>query len=490
MTVRVRYAPSPTGDPHLGNIRTALFDWLLARHEGGKFILRIEDTDRARYVESGVQAQMDALRWLGLDWDEGPDVGGPYAPYVQSQRLELYTRYSDELVAAGQGYRCYCSPERLEEVRLELQRQKLPPKYDRRCRELSSEERRRHEAEGIVPVVRFRTPLTGETTFHDIIRRDVTFQNDTLDDFVLLKSDGYPTYHLASIVDDHLQEITHILRGEEWLSSAPRHVLVYEAFGWEPPAMAHLPSILGQDRARLAKRHGAKSVLEYRDEGYLPEAVFNYLGLLGWSLDDRTEIISREQFIRHFTLDRVLPHPAVFNPDKLAWMNGMYIRGLPADDLARRVKPYLERALGRPVDDALLLRIVPLIQERIRVLADAVEMADFFFVNGELEYSLETLLGKKLAGSPAEAAGYLEAVLARIERLESWDHESLDALIRQGADELGLKAGDLFGLIRVAVTGKTATPPLFETMAVLDRERTLERLRSALRRLEAPAGRG
>ncbi len=490
MPVRVRYAPSPTGDPHLGNIRTALFDWLLARHEGGAFVLRIEDTDRARYVESGVQAQMEALRWLGLDWDEGPDVGGPSGPYVQSQRLEIYHRHAEQLLAGGHAYRCYCSPERLDEVRQEQQRRKLPPKYDRRCRDLSEEARSALEAQGIVPVVRFRTPLTGETTFHDVIRGEVTFQNDTLDDFVLLKSDGYPTYHLASVVDDHLMEITHVLRGEEWLSSAPRHVLLYQAFGWGPPLLAHLPSILGQDRARLAKRHGAKSVLEYRDEGYLPEAVFNFLGLLGWSLDDRTEIISREEFVRHFTLQRVLPHPAVFNPNKLQWMNGVYVRQLSPDDLARRVKPFLETALARAIDDAVLLRVVPLIQERIRLLSDAGEMAGFFFLDGDLDYTADTLLGKKLAGSPAQGAACLEAVLGRIEGVEPWQHEALEGAVRPLAEELGLKAGDLFGLIRVAVTGKTATPPLFETMAVLGRDKTLERLRSALRRLGAPAGKG
>ncbi|HEU4760364.1 MAG TPA: glutamate--tRNA ligase [Dehalococcoidia bacterium] len=489
MSVRVRYAPSPTGDPHLGNIRTALFDWLLARHAGGRFILRIEDTDRTRYVEAGVQAQMEALRWLGLDWDEGPEVGGPHAPYVQSQRLKLYQRYAEQLLQDGHAYRCYCSPERLEEVRQRQQRAKAPPKYDRRCRDLPEDERQRQEAQGVTPVVRFRTPLTGETIFHDIVRGAVTFQNDTLDDFVLLKSDGYPTYHLASIVDDHLMEISHVLRGEEWLSSAPRHDLVYRALDWEPPAFAHLPSILGPDRARLAKRHGAKSVLEYRDEGYLPEAVFNYLGLLGWSLDDRTEIISREEFVRHFTLDRVLPHPAVFNPDKLEWMNGIYIRQLPPDELAQRVKPFLERALGSAIDEHLLRRAVPLIQERIKVLADAVAMADFFFVGGELDYTAETLLGKKLAGSPAQGAACLKAVLARVEGIVPWEHEALEGAIRPLAEELGLKAGDLFGLVRVAVTGKTATPPLFETMEVLGREKTLERLRSAQRRLGAPAAR-
>ncbi len=483
MKVRTRYAPSPTGDPHLGNIRTALFDWLLARHYGGQFILRIEDTDRARYVETAVQAQMEALRWLGLDWDEGPDTGGPFGPYVQSERLALYREHAERLVREGKAYRCYCSPERLEEVRLSQQAQKLPPKYDRRCRDLTEAARRAAEAQGIPPVIRFKTPLTGEVECHDVLRGSVTFQNNTLDDFVLLKSDGFPTYHLASVVDDHLMEITHVLRGEEWLPSAPRHFLLYQAFGWEPPLFAHLSRILGPDRAKLSKRHGAHSALEYREQGYLPEAVVNFLALLGWSLDDRTEIIDRQTLIEHFDLSRVLPNPAVFNAEKLLWMNGVYIRALPPAELAERVRPFLERAIGHEVDPAILLRIVPLVQERIKLLSEIVDMAGFFFQAGQLEYDTATLLGKAFAGDPAACARALEAVASRIEGIPAWTHEALEAAIRPLAAELGLKTGDLFGAIRVAVTGRTASPPLFETMEALGRERTLERLKDAVRRL-------
>ena len=480
MPVRARYAPSPTGEPHLGNIRTALFDWLLARHHGGQFILRIEDTDQARYVESGVEAQMDALRWLGLEWDEGPDAGGPHAPYVQSERLPLYQSHARRLIEEGKAYRCYCSPERLAEVRKEQQARKEPPRYDRRCRDLSPEERAARESEGIVPVVRFKTPLSGETLTQDALRGEVRFQNETLDDFVLLKSDGFPTYHLASIVDDHLMEITHVLRGEEWLSSLPRHFLVYEALGWPPPQFAHLSTILGPDRAKLSKRHGAHSALEYREQGYLPEAIVNFLALLGWSLDDRTEIIDRESLIPHFDLDRVLSNPAVFNADKLLWMNGVYIRSLPPEELAERVLPFLERDLGRPVDRALLLRIVPLVQERIKLLSEITAMADFFFADSELSYEPDTLLGKRYAREPAKAAEALARVVERIDGTAAWEHEALEAAVRPLAEELGVKAGELFGLVRVAITGKTAAPPLFETMAVLGRETTLVRLRLAV----------
>ena len=492
MSVRVRFPPAPSGELHVGNVRTALFNWLFARHQGGSFILRIEDTDRDRVVPGSLESIMEALHWLGLDWDEGPDPKDPtrdigdHGPYIQSHRLETYQKTARPLLDADHAYHCFCSPQRLDEMRKDQQQRKLPPKYDRRCRDLSPDERKQFEAQGVTPVIRFKTPLTGQTTFFDIIRGHLIFENDTLDDFVILKSDGFPVYHLASVVDDHFMAVTHILRGDEWLSSTPRHVLLYDAFTWQPPSFAHLPMILGPDGARLGKRHGATSILEFRRRGFLPEAIFNFLGLLGWSLDDHTEIIDRETFIRHFSLDRILKSPAVFNIDKLTWMNGVYIRALPSEELAERVRPFLEAAVG-PVDRESLLRIVPLIQERIKLLSDAVDMADFFFREGELDYPVETLLGKRFADAPAEAARALETVMAHIDGLEPWEHGQLEGAIRPLAEELGCKTGDLFGLIRVAVTGKTATPPLFETMAILGRERTLGRLRSARRRLQAPA---
>jgi glutamyl-tRNA synthetase len=488
MTVRVRYAPSPTGEPHVGNIRTALFNWLLARHEGGTFILRIEDTDQTRKASGALEAILDSLRWLGLDWDEGPEVGGPHVPYFQSQRLEHYQRASEQLIAADAAYRCYCSPERLKDVRAEQMRYKVPPKYDRRCRNLSPGERRELEAQGIPPVVRFKTPLSGRTTFHDLVRGNVTFENDTLDDFVLLKSDGFPTYHLANVVDDHLMGITHVLRGDEWLSSTPRHVLMYQAFGWQPPVLAHLPMILGPDRAKLSKRHGDTSILQYRDKGFLPDALFNFLGLLGWSLDDKTELISRQDFVRHFSLERIVKNPAIFNMDKLTWMNGIYIRELPLDELTEQLAPFLEEHLPadipRPIDRGYLRRIVPLIQERIKRLDEAAALTDFFFREGELTYPSELLLGKRFAGQPQQAAEALAAARERIVPLDRWDEEALEGVIRPLAEELGLKTGELFGAIRVAVTGRTAAPPLFQTMAVLGREGCLERLDAAIARLQ------
>ncbi len=348
--VRVRYAPSPTGAPHIGNIRTALHDWLFARHTGGTFILRIEDTDQSRAIPGAVESQIEALKWLGLDWDEGIDVGGPYAPYVQSQRLPLYQDAARRLIAGGHAYQCYCSPERLDRVRNQMREQKKPPKYDGRCRTDTGRAEARAEADGAPPVVRFKTPTTGETTIQDYLRGEVSFRNDLLDDFVLLKSDGFPVYALAEAVDDHEMRISHVIRGEEWISSAPRHRLLFEALGYDLPVFVHTPVILGPDRSKLSKRHGAQSVLEYRAMGYLPDAVFNFLGLLGWSLDDHTEIISREQFVEHFSLDRLIKSAAVFNIEKLDWMNGVYLRSMPERDLARLLQgpPRVARRRGRP----------------------------------------------------------------------------------------------------------------------------------------------
>lgn len=475
--VRVRFAPSPTGYPHLGNIRTALFNWVFARHNNGTFILRIEDTDVARLVEGAVETIVDSLRWLGLDWDEGP--------YFQSQRLELYREVADQLLERGLAYRCYCSPQRLEAMRQEQMKRKQPPGYDRHCRQLTSGQRADYEAEGVVPVVRFKSPLEGQTSFHDLLRGDIVFENSTLDDFVLLKSDGYPTYHLANIVDDHLMKITHVLRADEWLSSTPRHVLLYQALGWQPPQFAHLPMILGPDRAKLSKRHGATSITEYRDLGYLPEALFNFLALLGWSFDDKTELLTREEIIRHFSLERISRTAAVFNREKLDWMNGVYLRNLSMEEFTRRAVPFLERDLPaevkRPLDGGYVRRIMPLVQERAKTLAEVPQLTQFFFVDG-LSYDTEMLLTKL---GQTEALTALRVTIARLNELPNWEAPSLEVICRTLADEFELKTGVFFGLLRVAVTGRTAAPPLFQTMEVLGRERCLQRLKAAEQKLLA-----
>jgi glutamyl-tRNA synthetase len=487
MNVRTRYAPSPTGVPHIGNIRTALFDYLLARRHGGQFILRLEDTDRTRLVPDSIAKISESLRWLGLDYDEGPDIGGPYGPYVESERTEYYRAAADRLLAQGDAYECWCSSERLDAMRAEQTRLKQPPKYDRRCRapEGQAAARREAKAEGRNCVVRFKTPLEGEVTLHDAIFGQSTFDLATIDDFVMLKSDGYPTYHLAYIVDDEMMKITHVLRGNEWISSAPRHLLIYEALGYEPPVLAHLPLVLGPDGAKLSKRHGATSVFEYRDAGYLPEAVFNFLGLLGWSLDDKTEMISREQFIEHFTLERIVKNPAVFNVEKLTWMNGMYIRemakGALVDTFTRQLERDLPASIGRPIDRALVARIAPLIRERVKLLTEVADYCDFFF-RDDLHYSRDELLGKAFKDRATEAKDALEALIARVEPLPDWTDAALftwELEYRAAAEELRLKAGDLFSLVRVGVTGRRISPPLFESMEILGKDRCLARLRAA-----------
>jgi glutamyl-tRNA synthetase len=482
--VRVRFAPSPTGRPHVGNIRTAMFNWLFARHTGGKFIVRIEDTDVTRKVKGAVKAILDSLRWLGLDWDEGPEVGGKYGPYIQSERLELYKEAAERLVAQGDAYYCYCSPERLEEMRSEQVRRKQPPGYDRHCRDLTAEERAKKEAEGITPVVRFKTPLEGRTAFNDLIYGDVVFEHSTIDDFVLLKSDGYPTYHLANVVDDHAMEISHVIRAEEWLSSTPRHLLLYRAFGFEPPQFIHHPMILGPDRAKLSKRHGAVSILEYREQGYLPETMFNFLALIGWSLDDKTELMSRQELIAHFSLERIGKTGAIFNRGKLDWMNGVYIRKMSADEFFEAVQPYLmtDEEAGKALisGEEYVRAVLPLVQERARTLLEVVELTQFFFVE-ELDYEPNLLIGKNMDRQSAVRS--LKASEQKLSQLEAFDAESLEGVLRPLAVELGLKTGQLFGTLRVAVTGRTAAPPLFQTMAVLGKKRCLRRIEAALQRL-------
>lgn len=481
---RVRYAPSPTGEPHVGNIRTALFNWLYARHTGGQFIVRIEDTDQARLAPGALDAILESLRWLGMDWDEGPEVGGPYAPYFQSQRVGIYREAADRLLAQDDAYTCYCSPERLDEMRREQMRRKEPPRYDRRCRDLTDEEKRQGLGEGQAAVVRFKTPLEGQTSFYDLIRGEITVANSTLDDFIILKSDGFPTYHLANVVDDYIMKITHVMRADEWLASTPRHMLLYQALGYEPPLMAHMPLILGPDRAKLSKRHGATSLVEYKEKGYLPEAMVNFLALLGWALDDKTELFTKEDLIRHFTLERIGVTGAIFNIEKLTWMNGVYIRGLEAPELARRCLPFLYRDLPaevpRPLDEAYVEDVVAVIQDRLKLLSEIAELTEFFFVE-PADYQASALVPKDLDKERAKSV--LTIALEEVSALPEFNADTLEGLLRRKAEELGLKTGAFFGMLRVAVTGRTVAPPLFQTMETLGKERCIRRLEVAMAKL-------
>ncbi|MBN1487403.1 MAG: glutamate--tRNA ligase [Anaerolineae bacterium] len=479
MTVRVRFAPSPTGHPHIGNIRTVVFNWLFARQNNGKFILRIEDTDRTRYVEDAVKVITDSLTWLGLDWDEGPDKGGPYGPYTQSKRLDIYREKAEELVAKGLAYRCNCKPERLEKIREENLAKGLNPMYDRHCRDLPPDAVAPNEPH----VIRLKVPLEGTTTVHDELKGDVTFDNTQINDQILLKTDGFPTYHLAVVVDDHMMDITHIIRADEWLPSTPKHVMLYEAFGWEPPIFIHVPLVLGQDGKKLSKRHGAVSIADFHRQGYLPEAVFNFLSLLGWSPGegDEQEIFTREELIERFDIERVNLAPAVFAYDKLDWMNGVHIRNMSEEDLLHKLIPVWQEVgfISTPVQAEMLRKLeklVPLVQERLKTVRDVIPLTDFVFTDIEM-LPAEELIGKKMTVEQSiEALQKTQALLAT---LVNFDDKEMEQPMRDLATELGLKAGQLFTIVRNAVTAKTVTPPLFGLLEVIGRETTLRRLEQA-----------
>jgi glutamyl-tRNA synthetase len=478
--VRVRFAPSPTGHFHLGGGRTALYNYLLARHHDGKFILRIEDTDRKRFDPQAEEEMVESLHWLGILWDEGPDVGGPHAPYRQSERTEIYKTRAEELIRSGHAYYCFCSPKRLAQVRQEQQSRKEPPRYDRLCRQLSPGEAESRVEAGESHVVRFKTPLEGTTTAVDFLRGEISVENATLDDYILLKSDGLPVYHLAAMVDDHLMGITHVFRGSEWLPTFPLHVMIYQAFGWEQPVWVHLSVFLNPSgKGKMSKRQaGVKGIYisELRDEGYLPEALVNWIALMGWSYDDHTEYFSMQDLIEKFSLEKLNPSPAAVNYGKLDHFNGLHIRALPIAELSERLRPYFE-AEGYEVDEDRLQAITAIIQERIRTLDEAVLMAGFFF-RQDVEVKAEELVGKKMdAAQSAEAA---QAALETIESIAAFKVEPLEEKLRALADSLGLKVGQLFGILRIAVTGQKVSPPLIESMVIIGKETVEVRIRQAV----------
>ena len=492
-TVRVRFPPSPTGLLHVGGLRSALFNWLFARHHGGAFVLRIEDTDRARYCPEALPDLLDSLRWMGLDWDEGPEIGGDYGPYFQSERLDLYKQYARQLVDEGSAYYCFCSPERLAQVRQEQMKRKEDPRYDRLCRDLDPVVASDRVAHGEPAVVRLKMPLTGQTTFHDLIRGDITVENSTQDDAVLLKTDGFPTYHLANVVDDHLMEITHIMRAQEWIPTAPRHVRLYQALGWQMPAIAHLPVVLDPSgKGKMSKRKKVVAgghelpvhVRDFRAAGYLPEAMFNFLALVGWSYDGHTEFMTREEIIDRFSIERINPAPAAFDYDKLDHFNGVYIRQLSPDDLTDRLMPVLEQA-GIDADTETMRRIIPLIQERLKRLVDVPGLVDFFFVEELPDYDPAMLVPKKMTA--AETRPLLAEGRTLLAEITPFVSDSLERSLRALAEARGVKAGQFFTPIRVAVCGRTVAPPLFGTLQVLGRERVLGRVDLALDKIASLA---
>lgn len=486
--VRVRFAPSPTGALHVGSARTALFNWLFARNQGGTLILRIEDTDTARSSQESTEGILDGLRWLGLEWDEGPGAGGDRGPYFQSQRFDLYRQFVNELEKKGRAYRCYCTQEEIDARRQSMIEEGKAAVYDRKCRSLTQEERARLESQGRPYVLRLLSEDEGETVFHDLIRGEVRFQNQVLDDFVLVRSDGRPTYNFAVVVDDHLMEITHVIRGEDHISNTPRQIQVYQALEFPIPTFAHMPMILGPDRSKLSKRHGAQSIMEYAAGGYLPEAMVNYLALLGWAYDDKQEIFGiPDELIEKFSIEKVSKAAAIFDVEKLEWMNGVYIRDLKPSELAKRALPFMKEAGIFSSDDlseevkARFVQAMTLIQTRIKNLAEVPEKTGYFFTD-EINYD-ENAVEKVLRAQGIPEM--LEALLSRLVGLQPWTEEKLEEVFNELAQELDVKRGKLMQPTRVAVTGSTMSPGMFETLNLLGRAKTCERLKNTIEMLKA-----
>ncbi len=486
--VRVRFAPSPTGHLHLGSARTALYDFLIARKTGGQFILRIEDTDRKRLVEGAEEEIYQGLKWLGIEWDEGPDIGGPYGPYRQSERKEIYQNHAEELIEKGHAYYCFCTPERLAEVRTEQQKRKENTFYDGTCRNIPIIEANARVNAGERHVVRFKTPKTGTTTLTDSLRGDITVENRTLDDYIIVKSDGLALYHLAASVDDHLMKITHVIRSSEWLPTSPLHSMIHRAFGWNEPIWVHLsvflkPSGSGKmskrDAAELVKDGHSIFIKELEKLGYLPEAVINWIALMGWSYDDHTEFFSKSELIDKFSLERLNPSPAAINFQKFDYFNGNYIRMLSDDELAVRLEPFFEdEGLNANIDK--LKKIAPIIRERLTTLDDAINMAGFFFrdfpVVGE-----EQLVGKGMTKEGSRAI--IEKTIGIFNTIHILEKDITEQKMRELVEQTGLSAGQAFGILRVAITGQKVSPPLFETIEIIGKEKVLERLNEAVRLL-------
>ncbi len=477
--IRVRSAPSPTGRPHIGTAYITLLNYVFARKNGGNLVLRIEDTDRSRYDAKSEKEIYELLNWLGLTPDESPEIGGEYGPYRQSERVGIYQKYAQQLVEQGEAYYCFCSSERLEKVRAECRACGEPPMYDRCCRDLDPREAEERAKEDESYVIRLKVPLEGSTKFHDVVRGDIEVENRIIDDQVLLKSDGFPTYHLANVVDDHLMEISHIIRGEEWLSSVPKHIILYEAFGWEPPVYAHTPLLRGKDGSKLGKRHGAQPALEYREQGYLPEALLNYLALQGWTPPaggpEEKEFFGLEEMIDKFKLEDLDATAPVYDEDKLKWLNGKWIRALSTAELISKFK-ILNLKFLESVSEERLERIVSLVQERMETLRDFEDLAGFFFTAPEVD---KELLVEQAHGSEAEVKAILASAQEIIRETEL-EHDKLEEAFRKKASDAGWGMRAICMTTRVAVTGKTVSPPLFDCIRVLGREETTERLTSAL----------
>ncbi|MCH8837535.1 MAG: glutamate--tRNA ligase [Candidatus Marinimicrobia bacterium] len=468
MTTRVRFAPSPTGYLHVGGLRTALYNWLFARKHGGVFILRIEDTDQSRQVEGAVDSLLSMLDWAGLKIDEGPGLGGDYGPYVQSERLEIYQQHAEQLLAGGQAYYCFCSTERLEQLRERQKKMGINVRYDRHCRTISSDEAEKRAA-GEPHVVRLAIPEAGRITFKDIIRKKVAFEWQTVDDQVLIKGDGFPTYHLANVVDDHLMEITHVIRGEEWLPSMPKHLYLYQSFGWEPPTFAHLPLLLNPDRSKLSKRQGHVAVEDYRDQGYLPEAMVNFVALLGWHEQGNREVFTLAELIEAFEIGRVQKGGAIFNTEKLDWINGQHIRALPAEQFRAAIAPHLDNAWD--VTDSMAAAI----QTKVNLLSDARDQLAFFFQD-PVVYDPDA----KAALSDAMSRGILSTLLTNLDSAKNFSGKGFLDMVKSIGEEFSLKGRELWHPIRAAITGRLAGPDIVTIVDEFGLEKCRHRVRAAL----------
>lgn len=473
MTVRTRMAPSPTGELHVGSLSIALKNYAFAKKHDGQFVLRIEDTDKLREIENGVALIQKVLTRYGIIWDEGPGVGGEHGPYIQSDRLDIYKKYAQQLVDDKKAYYCFCSPERLEKLRDEQREQKIPPKYDGHCKSLSESEIAQKIAAGKSHVIRLAVPTNQEVTFTDLIRGEITFNSSTIDDQILLKSDGYPTYHMAVVIDDHLMKITHIMRGEEWISSTPKHILLYRAFDWELPVFAHIPVYLNPDgKGKMSKRKGNVSAQSFLDQGYLPEALLNFFMILGWAREDEVEIMSLAEYISLFDPKDVSPKSVVFDLKKLNWINGMYIRKLPFAELTKAITPFLPTDFPKEK----LAVILPLIQERLETLSDADMLTGFFY--RPISVEPQVLLKKSNADEVKQQLHDTSTALQAIEQTE-WSVPTIEAVIRELAHTNEWKPGQYFMLLRLAATGSAATPPLFDTLFVIGKNELLHRLATA-----------
>ncbi|AIS52138.1 glutamate--tRNA ligase 2 [Thermoanaerobacter kivui] len=468
--VRVRFAPSPTGSLHIGGARTALFNWLFARHNGGKFILRVDDTDLQRSTEESMKGILEGLRWLGIDWDEGP--------IYQSQRIEEYRKFANKLLEEGKAYYCFCTKEELEEMRKQAEKEGRPPMYTGKCRNLTKEQIEEHLRQGRKPVIRLKVPQQGKTVVHDVIRGDVEFDNSTFDDFIIMKSDNMPTYNFATVVDDYQMGITHVIRAEEHLSNTPKQILIYEALGLEIPQFAHVSMVLAPDRSKLSKRHGATSVQEFRDQGYLPEAIVNYITLLGWMPKDGEEIFDVSKGIKEFTLERVSKNPAIYDVQKLTWINGHYIRNYDLDKLTEAVIPFLKakNLIREDFDYDYIKKIVSAVREREKTLVDIADAMSYYFteVNEYEEKGVKKYLTKE------KVVDILKKAVVTLKEVEPFNKFTTEEAYRKLVEELQISSGELFHPTRLAISGRTFGPGLFDIMELLGKERTIERIEKAI----------